>query len=107
MCSSDLTFVLLTQNMLKPLKAKRLISEIPNGFATFTSVMLANERQRNCAKRALHALEEAEQAHVLGITLDAVGVEIQSALEALMELTGEQASEAVIDEVFSQFCVGK
>ena len=73
----------------------------------FGGGMLANERQRNCAKRALHALEEAKQAHVLGITLDAVGVEIQSALEALMELTGEQAGEAVIDEVFSQFCVGK
>lgn len=73
----------------------------------FGSGMLANERQRGCAKRALSCLEEVMSAHAFGITLDAVGVEVQSALEALMELTGEQASEAVIDEVFSQFCVGK
>ncbi len=72
-----------------------------------TSGILANERQRNCAKRALDALKEAQQAHAFGITLDAVGVEVQSALEALMELTGEQASERVVDEVFSKFCVGK
>ena len=72
-----------------------------------SSGILANERQRDCAKRALDALREAKDAHRMGITLDAVGVEVQSALEALMELTGEQASERVIDEVFSKFCVGK
>ena len=69
--------------------------------------ILANERQRGCAKQALDALQEAQQAYQMGITLDAVGVEVQSALEALMELTGEQVSESVIDEVFSKFCVGK
>ncbi len=72
-----------------------------------SSGILANERQRGCARRALDALEEAKQAYEFGITLDAVGVEVQSALDALMELTGEQASERVIDEVFSKFCVGK
>ena len=29
------------------------------------------------------------------------------ALDALCELTGENASEAVINEVFERFCVGK
>ena len=39
--------------------------------------------------------------------LDAAGVCIEDALRALTELTGEDAAEAVIDEVFSTFCVGK
>ena len=42
-----------------------------------------------------------------GFGLDAAGVGIEAALRALADLTGEDAAEAVIDEVFSTFCVGK
>ena len=41
------------------------------------------------------------------MTLDAVGICIETALDALYELTGEKASDAVIEQVFSRFCVGK
>jgi tRNA modification GTPase len=39
--------------------------------------------------------------------LDAVTVCLDTATENLMELTGEKASETVINDVFSRFCVGK
>ena len=39
--------------------------------------------------------------------LDAAGVCIEDALHALADLTGEDATEAVIDQVFETFCVGK
>ena len=42
-----------------------------------------------------------------GLGLDAVSVCVDDALDALCELTGENASEAVINEVFEKFCVGK
>ena len=32
---------------------------------------------------------------------------VEDALEALCDLTGENASEAVIEQVFERFCVGK
>jgi len=41
------------------------------------------------------------------MTLDAVGVCIETSLDALYELTGEKASDAVIEKVFEKFCVGK
>ena len=69
--------------------------------------MLANERQRLCCQRAESALNDAENALNMGLTLDAVGVCIDDAIAALLELTGQKASEAVVDEVFRQFCVGK
>ena len=72
-----------------------------------TSAMLANERQRLCCQRAESALNDAENALNMGLTLDAVGVCIDDAIAALLELTGQKASEAVVDEVFRQFCVGK
>ena len=42
-----------------------------------------------------------------GQTLDAINVCIDSAIDSLLELTGERASDAVIDQVFARFCVGK
>ena len=39
--------------------------------------------------------------------LAGVSVCVDDALDALCELTGENASEAVIEQVFERFCVGK
>ena len=72
-----------------------------------SAAIIANERQRDCAKRARDFLNEAINALEMGITLDAVTVIIEDAISALLELTGERASEAVVDSVFSHFCVGK
>lgn len=72
-----------------------------------SAAMLANERQRICCETALASLNEALEAIDFGLTLDAIGVCIDGAIAALLELTGQKASEAVVDEVFKQFCVGK
>lgn len=71
------------------------------------AAMLANERQRQCCIRALDSLKDAENALLSGVTLDAAGVCIDDAVSALLELTGKKASQAVVDKVFSNFCVGK
>ncbi len=72
-----------------------------------TDLLLANERQRDCACRALECVREAVSSVNIGMTLDAVGVSIDGAISALLELTGEKTTEAVVNEVFSRFCVGK
>lgn len=69
--------------------------------------VLATERQRNCVRRAWDAVREAREALACGMTLDAVNVSLDGAIEALSELTGEKATEAVVREVFARFCVGK
>ena len=69
--------------------------------------VMANERQLDCVRRGERAISEALEALDFGMTLDAVGICVETALDALYELTGEKASDAVIDRVFSRFCVGK
>ncbi len=69
--------------------------------------LLANQRQRDCALRASRALGRAIADWEAGVTPDAVHFTVGEALDALMELTGESAGEAVIEDVFSRFCVGK
>lgn len=69
--------------------------------------ILFTERQRDAARRAGECVTEALLAVEHGITLDAVTVSIEGAISALLELTGERATEAVVDSVFHHFCVGK
>ena len=69
--------------------------------------MLATERQRDCAVRCLACLDEASTALSGGMTLDAVAVSLDGAIAAILDLTGERTTEAVVDEVFARFCVGK
>lgn len=72
-----------------------------------SSAMLTTERQRRSAENALGSIKEAIDAVSMGMTMDAINVCIDSAIEDLLELTGKKAREAVVDEVFSRFCVGK
>ena len=71
------------------------------------AAMLANERQRQCCLNALSSIEDAVNTLKSGFTLDAAGICIDDAVSALLELTGKRASQAVVDKVFSNFCVGK
>ena len=72
-----------------------------------TAAMLVSERQLICCKTASENLNEAINAIDIGLTLDAVGVCIDGAISSLLELTGQKASEAVVNKVFEKFCVGK
>ncbi|MGN1481581.1 tRNA uridine-5-carboxymethylaminomethyl(34) synthesis GTPase MnmE [Porcipelethomonas sp.] len=69
--------------------------------------IIANERQKNCIDKALADVIQAKEILGNGEMLDAVTVVLDSALDSLMELTGEKSSEKIIDDVFSRFCVGK
>ena len=88
-----------------------LISAIETLFGTAdfdtSAAAVVNERQRDCCKKALDALNDAQNALDLGLTMDAVTVCLDSAAENLMVLTGEKATELVVNEIFAQFCVGK
>lgn len=79
------------------------------GTAEFdtNAAAVINERQLECCKKALDDLKEAENALLSGLTMDAVTVCLDSAVENLLVLTGERATESVVNEIFSHFCVGK
>lgn len=72
-----------------------------------SAAMVANERQRACVSAAEAELTEAAEALRAGISYDAVCVCVERAIDSLLELTGKRASQEVVDQVFSRFCVGK
>ena len=56
---------------------------------------------------ALAEVREAADALEAGVSYDAVCVCIERAVDALLTLTGRRATQEVVDQVFSRFCVGK
>ena len=71
------------------------------------SCTLTQVRHVEAAMRACASLDDAVRAIADGYPLDMAAVDLSAALDALGEITGETLREAVIDEVFSRFCVGK
>ena len=69
--------------------------------------LLTNARQEEAARRALEAVRRAGQALEAGVTPDALLTDVEQALEALGELTGQSVREDVTDRIFARFCVGK
>ena len=69
--------------------------------------LLTVQRHIELVRRASDALRSAVDALEAGLPLDTAAIDLRQALECLGEITGENATEAVVDRVFSTFCVGK
>ena len=77
------------------------------GADTGSEEMLTEERQIALALRAADSLSLAADALGGGAPLDVASVDLWDAIRFLGEITGEDATESLIAEVFANFCVGK
>ncbi len=84
---------------------ERLTSDIP--AADDSAVVIENERQRENLSRAMSSLKAARLAVKEDLPLDIISMDIQEALEALGEMTGEVTTDDILDRIFGSFCVGK
>ena len=70
-------------------------------------VVITNERHKNLISTAIKNLNEAEKSLNMGMPVDIIAISLKNVLQNLGEITGEEASEEVINEIFSRFCLGK
>lgn len=68
---------------------------------------LSNVRQISLAKEAYSILEEVESGIKNEVPVDMIEIDIKRAWEKLGEIIGETYTEELIDQLFSQFCLGK
>jgi tRNA modification GTPase len=68
---------------------------------------LSTVRQRDAARRALDYVCAARDGYLADVPEDLLSVDLGAAVRALGELTGEDATEDLLDTIFSRFCIGK
>lgn len=68
---------------------------------------VSNVRHIQLLKQALTALEEAQDAIDLEMPLDLIQIDVTRAWRILGEIVGDTVHDSLIDQLFSQFCLGK
>ncbi|KEF40651.1 MAG: tRNA modification GTPase TrmE [Cyanobium sp. CACIAM 14] len=66
-----------------------------------------NGRQRELAASAAASLERSLETAERGMPWDFWTIDLRGAIQSLGAITGEEVSEAVLDRIFSRFCIGK
>lgn len=69
--------------------------------------IVTNARQRECLLRADQHVNQALEALESGMPFDLITIDLEDAISALGEITGETASESIIGDIFARFCLGK
>ena len=70
-------------------------------------VLVTNVRHADLIRKALAEIGEALNMIDMNEAMDFIEVNVKAAFDYLGEIIGETASDEVIDEVFSRFCLGK
>ena len=87
---------------------KRGIAEIAlEGHTGGNEPLLTNVRHYQALMRAKEALKRFMEGSEEGLSEECLAEDLRAALNALGELTGEAASEEILDTIFSRFCIGK
>ena len=71
------------------------------------ALVIQSNRQKENLGRCIQSLEAARRAYEANLPLDIISMDIQEAIEALGELTGEVTTDDILDKIFGSFCVGK
>lgn len=91
------------EKLSKLLKERYNLGEIGEN----DSFVITNMRHASALTRAKEALERMESGLLGGMPSDLVTIDLNIAIEALGEISGETVSEDIVNSIFHDFCVGK
>jgi tRNA modification GTPase len=74
---------------------------------TAEGVVLTERRHREALAEALAALDRFLHALTTGDPLECLAFELREALAALGRITGETTPDAILEQIFGRFCIGK
>lgn len=83
------------------------IDDLFAGESKCDGSILTNPRQYDACRRAYESLLSALQGLKLGVTPDALLLDVEAAMEAIGEVTGATVREDITNRIFERFCVGK
>ena len=68
---------------------------------------ISNARHIQLIKRTIGQIDEALGSAVMNMPIDMVQIDLRRAWDTLGEINGDTVQESLIDQLFSQFCLGK
>ena len=68
---------------------------------------LSSARSISLLKKCLNSLEDVKKAIKENMPVDMVEIDLKNVWNTLGEIIGETYSDELIDQLFSQFCLGK
>lgn len=78
-----------------------------NDIEEDNSFIITNIRHKELIKKAKKNIEDAINTLKNNLPIDIISINIKDALEYLGNITGENVSESIINEIFKKFCLGK
>lgn len=85
-----------------------ILATVNAGNLTAANMDIAiNQRQAAALLRAEASLTQVEATIADELPLDFWTIDLRAAIHALGEVTGEEMTESMLDEIFSRFCIGK
>ncbi|MDD5005021.1 MAG: tRNA uridine-5-carboxymethylaminomethyl(34) synthesis GTPase MnmE [Candidatus Omnitrophica bacterium] len=70
-------------------------------------LITTNARQIGEIKQARDLLDKAKNSFIKELSLEFVALDLKLALDCLGRITGEAVDSAILDKIFSEFCIGK
>ena len=68
---------------------------------------VSNSRHIGLLSQALNAIKEVQNGIEMGIPIDILQIDLTRTWELLGEITGDSVHDELINQLFSQFCLGK
>ena len=70
-------------------------------------IVITNLRHKNLISKTIENVKRARETLKNNMPSDIVAIYIKDILESLSEITGEEVTENIINEIFAKFCLGK
>ena len=70
-------------------------------------IIITNQRHKNYIIQSIDELNKVEENLNKNMPVDIIEIYLKNVLKNLGAITGEEASEEIINEIFSRFCLGK
>ena len=97
----------LTGEGIADLEAVLVNLVLDNQVVSSDKPMVSNPRHKALLVLAENHVQAAYQALQIDLSPDLVSIDVREAVDALGEITGETATEDLLNTIFSKFCIGK
>jgi tRNA modification GTPase len=87
---------------------KSIVNHVSEGFESYSDdLIITSSRQKEAIEKTTIHLENARRVLKEGNGFEFVAVDLRQGLNDLGEITGETVTDDILNNIFSNFCIGK